>query len=216
MHKANRGLTTGAIVVALTLFLGTVALAVYDGRTHSTATVDTRSGVAAFQPASRPANVAAPTQGAPAVADSSYLTTSSYPAANPPFKPDYPPFGQPGGGNGLGAWGVAYKETSDSSAKPDAALIKSAFQDASRHAQELATAAGVKLGAILALDDVAVNQPYYGDCVKAQELPTNPPTGSGSSGSATGAPDKVAPAPGPACQEKHYLVAWVMVRYAIA
>ena len=222
MLTANRGLTTGAIIVALVLLLGSAALAMIDARANPAYTDASKSSsaIAGFRPAPLPPQAAAAASGS-ATGDS--IASSYLAPSGGVFQPGFPPFGQGGSGNGIGAWGVAYKEVQSDSAQPDAALIKSAYQDAQKHAQDLASAAGVKLGNLLALDHWGANQPWYGECKvgPASGKPV-PATGNGSTGS-EGAPERVAPAPpiaqpvpAPQCQEKHYVVVWVMARYAIA
>jgi hypothetical protein len=140
-----------------------------------------------------------------------------------PFQPGYPPFGysNPGiSGDGLSAWGVAYQKTTDQSAKPGADLIKAAYQDARKQADTLASATGLSLGKVLAISDFTLNQPYYTPCVQplpAQGVPGASLQGqSGSAGAPTSTPVKPGiPFPGPQCNADHYLVAWVMVRFAI-
>jgi hypothetical protein len=137
----------------------------------------------------------------------------AYPYPGPgPFEPGPPPFSQLSG-DGLIAWGVAFKEVSDPNAQPDEALIKSAYQDAQKRAQALASAAGIKLGSLLAITDSTQDRPYYKPCP--------PPALEGSP--QPGAPTQVLPAPvqGKAiaqpfpCSNTTYLVAWVSLRYAI-
>jgi len=141
----------------------------------------------------------------------------AYPYPGPgPFQPGAPPFGQIQTGDGLSAWGVAFKEVSDQNAQADSDLIKSAYQDAAKRAETLASAASIKLGKLLAISDYSFNQPYYNRCVQ-------PMMGAPGKAQPAGAPTIVQPAPPtrPApeptpCQPKHYVVVWVFVRYAIS
>ncbi|MEA2645296.1 MAG: hypothetical protein QOE92_379 [Chloroflexota bacterium] len=141
------------------------------------------------------------------------------------FQPAYPGFSTGGvAGDGVTAWGVAFREVPNATTEPDAALLKSAFEDAHKRAQALADAVGVKLGELAGISDQAANQPFYGECVKplpAQGVPEGSAPGSSGSGGSTGsgvAPDGTVTsiAPAPPCAEKHYAVAWVLVRYRIA
>jgi len=147
-------------------------------------------------------------------------------AASSTFVPGSPPTPQGAaglGGDGVFVSGVAYTQTTDNTAQPDSALVKAAFTDAQRKAQVLASAAGVKLGTLLAMTEYNQVQPYFKPCV--MPLPGIPPkggstgsggTGSGGAGSgtATGAP-AIAPAPVQSCTPNQYLVVWVTVRYQV-
>ena len=151
-----------------------------------------------------------------------------YPYPGGTFQPGPPPFGQTGfSGDGLSVYGVAYKETSDSNATPDTALIKSAYEDAQKRTQELALATGLKLGKLAAITDYTQAVRYFKACVEPMmgapaTVPQGPaPNGSAGSGSATSSsgtvivsPPRPVPAPSP-CNGTRYLVAWVLVRYAI-
>jgi hypothetical protein len=141
-----------------------------------------------------------------------------------PFQPGYPPYGFNAGatGDGLAAWGVAYQKTSDSNAKAGDDLIKAAYQDAHKQAASLASAAGLTLGKVLAISDYTMNQPYYTPCIQPLPAPAQGAPGATGQGSA-GVPTTInpvkpgiLPVPGPtSCNPEHYLVAWVMVRFAI-
>jgi hypothetical protein len=149
-------------------------------------------------------------------------TAYAYPYPGPgPFQPGPPPFGQIQTGDGLSAWGVAFKEVSDENAQPSSDLVKSAYQDGAQRADNLASAAGIKLGKLLAISDYSFNEPYFN---KACMMPMMGAPGKAQSGSAPGGativepapPTRTAPEPAPTpCQSKHYVVVWVSVRYAI-
>lgn len=200
------------VVLAL-LYAGVVAVALdrHAGAPQGTLFQTTPSGVVGA---------------APAIAGEAFAGTSiAYPYPGPgPFQPGMPPFGQAGvGGDGVSAWGVAFKEVSDQSAQPDTDLVKSAYQDAQKKAQMLAAAAGLKLGSVIALSDYSLNQPHFGGCVQpyAEKGAPAPALRGAPAGSGNAVP-QIAPAPPgplppvPACQAKHYLVVWVLARYAIA
>ncbi len=210
------------LAVVLVSIVATVAVAMSDGlsagRGHSTGP----GGIASSQIATLPAGDS-PVNGAVGApsADSTAIL-QPYPGPGP-FQPGPPPYGQTGiGGDGLSAWGVAFKETSDANAEPGTDLIKSAYQDAQKKADALASAAGIKLGKLLAISDYTHAQPYYNKlCVQPQlgrPVPApvpGAPTGSGGSGTGTVVPvQPPQPAPSP-CQSHRYLVAWVLVRYQI-
>ena len=229
----------GVVVLLGILVYGTVALAMGIGMvSHSThATGSTNSGAkGAAEIATRaPAAVMDDSQGATAGSSGAGVASSSlaYPfPGNGPFQPGPPPNFNGGlSGDGLSAWGVAFKQTTDTNAQVDAALIKSAYQDAQKRAQELASATGVGLGKLVAISDYTNSQPYFGKpCFQpgvgiggpVQGKPVAPPNGSsGSGGSSSGSSGSAiiqpAPAPVPApCNQERYLVAWVTIRYALA
>jgi hypothetical protein len=145
-------------------------------------------------------------------------TAIAYPCCggNGPFMPGPPPYGQVPSGDGIGAWGVAFKEVSDQNTQADNDLIKSAYQDAQKRAQTLASAASLKLGNLLAISDYAVNQPNYKGCVQPMMgAPGKLQQGSGSATTVEPAvPTRPVPAP-TTCEPKFDVVAWVIVRYAI-
>jgi Protein of unknown function (DUF541) len=142
-----------------------------------------------------------------------------YPVQQGQFVPGLPPFSAAGvAGDGVTAWGVAYKSVADATTEPDAALIRSAFDDGKSRAQVLAGAVGLKLGSLAGVSDYTINQPSYG-CIQPLKGSTVPPQ-------APVPQTSVAPAPGgqgiaqPAptiqpCQVQHYAVAWVLVRFHI-
>lgn len=137
------------------------------------------------------------------------------PYGNGPFAPGPPPSGQVSSGDGIGAWGVAFKEVADQNTQADADLIKSAYQDAQKRAQTLASATGLKLGNLLAINDYTVTEPNYKACVQPMMgAPGKFQQGSGSATVEPGVPTR--PVPTPSCQAKFYAVAWVIVRYAIS
>jgi hypothetical protein len=141
-----------------------------------------------------------------------------------PFQPGSPPFGQVGAsGDGLSAWGVAFKETADANAQPDTGLIKSAYQDAQTKADALASAAGLKLGKLVAITDYTQAEPYFNKLCVQPELgrplagppaTQGAPKGTGSGTGTAGPVEPPQPVPAP-CQAQRYLVAWVLVRYQI-
>ncbi|HEX4622604.1 MAG TPA: SIMPL domain-containing protein [Myxococcaceae bacterium] len=214
-------LLASTLAVVLASIVATVAVAMSDGlaagRSRSTGSGGIASSQIATLPADGSANVAL---GAPSAGSTAIL--QPYPGPGP-FQPGPPPYGQTGvGGDGLSAWGVAFKETSDPGAQPDTDLIKSAYQDAQKKADALASAAGIKLGKLVAISDYTQAQPYYNKlCVQPQlgrPVPApapGAPTGSGGSGTGTVVPvEPPQPAPSP-CPPQRYLVAWVLVRYQI-
>jgi hypothetical protein len=221
---------TAMVIVVVAVFATAVAAmneGIQAGRHHVTSgpsvskiaglhAADISNGGAGFGP-----NVAL---GAPGSANSAIL--QPYPGPGP-FQPGSPPFGQVGAsGDGLSAWGVAFKETADATAQPEAALIKSAYQDAQKKADELASATGLKLGKLIAITDYTQAEPYFNKLCVQPELgrpQAGPPatqgapkgTGSGGSGTGTAVPvEPPQPVPAP-CQAQRYLVAWVLVRYQI-
>lgn len=143
------------------------------------------------------------------------------------FQPGPPPFGGQAGGDGLSAYGVAYKEVpapapgngpAQAAADPD--LIHAAYADALKRAQALAAGSGVGLGKLLALSDYAQEQPFFKSCPVPVPLPGKPVPGApgvptatgGSSGSGVAS---VAPEIAPACTPHFYLVVWVLARYQL-
>jgi hypothetical protein len=229
----NRTVLVTAMVILLVAIFATGVAAMFEGvravrnshETNGTATSliaglrasGSASGGARFAPSVAP--------GVPGGAATGIL--QPYPGPGP-FQPGPPPFSQVGAsGDGLSAWGVAFKETADPGAQPDTDLIKSAYQDAQKKADALASATGLKLGKLLAITDYTQAQPYFNKlCVQpemgrpqpappaVQGAPTGS-SGSGSSGSGTVVPvGPPQPVPAP-CQAQRYLVAWVLVRYQI-
>jgi hypothetical protein len=160
------------------------------------------------------------TNGATGGAAGSSIATI-YPVQPGPFQPGYPPFAQTGvAGDGLTAWGVAYKPVSDPAAEPDAALMKAAFDDGQKRAQSLAAALGLKLGSLAGVSDYALNQPSYNGCIEPlRGGAVSPQAPSGKSTPAPVPQTTAEPAPPsiaqpmPPCQVQHYVVAWVLVRY---
>ena len=242
-------LVSVAVAIVMLALVGTVAAAMYEGiqagRKGRPGSSSTQGQVAVF-PAIAPADsLSSPANlrsGAPTSSSAANGSSIAYP--NPggigPFQPGPGPFGQAGvAADGLSSWGVAFKETTDAGAQPDAALIKSAYQDAQKRAQTLASATGIQLGKLLAISDFGQNEPYFDKACIQPEIPTPgapgsapgavPSTtpksqgsggasGSGTSGSGTattgativGPPIAVAP-----CVQKHYVVSWVLLRYQI-
>lgn len=213
-------LLASTLAVVLASIVVTVAVAMSDGlaagRAHSTGP----AGIASSHIATLPAG---DSSGNVALGAPSAAILQTYPGPGP-FQPGPPPYGQTGvGGDGLSAWGVAFKETSDANAQPDTDLIKSAYQDAQKKADALASAAGIKLGKLVAISDYTQAQPYYNKlCIQPQlgrPVPApapGAPTGSGGSGTGTVVPvQPPQPAPSP-CPPQRYLVAWVLVRYQIS
>jgi hypothetical protein len=221
----KRTLVVTAMVIVLLAIFATVAAAMYGGihagRDSHSASNSPALGRVVNLPAVDTAN------GAPGVAlgaPSSGNTAILQPYPGPgPFQPGTPPFGQVGAnGDGLSAWGVAFKETADANAQPGADLIKSAYQDAQKKAETLASATGLKLGKLVAITDYTQAQPYYGKLCAEPQLgrPNQPgppaPLAQGEpSGTGTVVPvGPTQPVPAP-CQLQHYVVAWVLVRYQI-
>jgi hypothetical protein len=226
----KRTLIATAMVIVLMAIFATVVAAMYEGiqagrQGHPTSNSPVLGQVVSL-PAVDTANGAASNValGAPG-STGNIAIIQPYPGPGP-FQPGSPPFGQVGAnGDGLSAWGVAFKETADANAQPDADLIKSAYQDAQKKAETLASATGLKLGKLVAITDYTQAEPYYGKlCAEPQlglpnqpppaALPKGEPTGTGT-GTGTVAPvGPTQPVPAP-CQLQHYVVAWVLVRYQI-
>ena len=206
---------TAAVVIGTLLATASVAGAVYLGL-KSTVTNGATQTVGTSQQAPT-VSVARATDSATAAQGSA--GNSSLFVGGGPFEPGQPP-SQGLSGDGIIVSGVAFKETADANAQPDSDLIKSAYQDAQKKADALASATGLKLGSLLAVTDSSQNQPYYKPCV-APGVPvpgapgtTGAPTkGSGSGGGTTSSgPAIVEPAP---CNSSRYLVVWVTVRYQV-
>src|SRR5438093_1791968 len=181
-----------------------------------------------------PAAVAATNGRAPegAVAAASVATTATEPAASAGMAagraalgspgaefPGLPPFpAQAPETDGIHAVGVAYRKTDDPNAKPGQDLVRQAFDDATTQARQLADAAGVKLGKLVALSDVKQTQPFYNACVtplagpKANDLPSAPVTNPALGDEASPAPSAPTilpvPAPGspPDCSPTWYVL----------
>jgi hypothetical protein len=244
--------TLVSVVVAIVLvaIVGTVATAMYEGiqagRKAHPAGASRQGPVAAFPaiaPAdsiSAPANLRGNASTSRSASDGSSIAYP-YPGIGP-FQPGPGPFGQGGvAADGLSSWGVAFKETTDANAQPDAALIKSAYQDAQKKAQNLASATGIQLGKLLAISDYGQNEPYFDKACIQPEVPnpggapgsvpgagpnTTPKSqgGGGTSSSsgtstnantATGTAIAAPPVPVTPCVQKHYVVTWVLLRYQI-
>lgn len=142
----------------------------------------------------------------PAVGIAGDRAVGAFPGPDFPGLPPYP--GQGPTGDGLHAVGVAYKQTGDADAKPGPELVKQAFADAVKQAQELAEASGVKLGRLLSVSDIRQTQPWYEPCG------ADPATGvAEDKGSDT---PTILPAPAPPCDPSYHVMAWVFVRYEIA
>jgi hypothetical protein len=136
---------------------------------------------------------------------------AGYPGADVASLPPFP--AQALEADGVHAVGVAYRQTDDPDAKPGQDLVRQAFDDATRQARELADAAGVKLGRLVALSEVKQTQPFYKACVTplaGRKAEASPPRDT-----PTILP---APAPGspPECSPEWHVVAWVFVRYELA
>jgi Protein of unknown function (DUF541) len=200
---SRRTLVTSVVVTVLAAMTGAAALAMYQGiqpnpKGHPSGSSSQRQ-VAIFPaaPGAGAANGSAP---------SNIAIAQPYPGGGP-FEPGPPPFGQSGvAGDGLSTWGVAFKATSDPAAQPDADLIKSAFRDAQKKAETLASATGLKLGKLLAVSDYGQDQPYYTGCLQPVQ-PKGP-----LQGQAQILPDQPVPSP---CQPQRNLVVWVLLRYQI-
>jgi hypothetical protein len=239
-------LVTAAMVIVMVAIVCTVAAAMYEGiqagHKGRPASSSTQGKVALF-PAIAPADsISAPTNlrgSAPSASIASPQYAYPYPGIGP-FQPGPGPFGQAGlAADGLSSWGVAFKETTDANAQPDAALIKSAYQDAQKKAQTLASATGIQLGKLIAISDYGQNEPYFDKaCIQPEApvpgapgsapgaVPNTTPKSQGSGGAsgsgildsgnaATGTAIVGPPIPVPACEQKHYVVSWVLVRYQI-
>jgi hypothetical protein len=239
-------LVSAVVAIVMVAIVGTVAAAMYEGiqagRKGRPGSSSTQGHVAVF-PAIAPADSSSAPAHVVGTASTSASIAYPYPGGGGPFQPGPGPFGQGGvAGDGLSSWGVAFKETSDANAQPDAALVKSAYQDAQKKAQNLASATGLQLGKLLAISDFGQNEPYFdkASCIQP-ELPnpagavpapgapsrTTPgssgasgsaPSGSGASnsGTATGTAIAAPPVPVPGtCVQKHYVVSWVLLRYQI-
>lgn len=246
MTSSTKRTTLVTVVVAIVMvaIVGTVAAAMYEGiqaghkgrpaGSSAQGQVAVFPAIAPADSISVPANLrsGAPTNSAASGTSIAY----PYPGGIGPFQPGLFPFGQGGvAADGLSSWGVAFKETSDANAQPDAALIKSAYQDAQKKAQNLASATGLQLGKLLAISDFGQDEPYFDKACIQPEIPipgapgavpnTTPksPGGGGSSSSgiydggnpATGIAIAVPPVPVPPCVQKHYIVSWVLLRYQI-
>jgi hypothetical protein len=241
-------LVTVVVAMVIVAIVGTVAAAMSEGiqagRTGGPAGSSTQGRLAAF-PAIAPADsLSAPPNlrgSAPSASIASPYNAYPYPGGIGPFQPGPGPFGQAGvAADGLSSWGVAFKETTDASAQPDAALIKSAYQDAQKRAQNLASATGLQIGKLLAISDYGQNEPYFdkaciqpeapvpGDAVPAPGTTPKSQGSSGASGSGiansgnpatgptiVGPPVAVPPIAEPPCVQKHYVVSWVLLRYQI-
>jgi hypothetical protein len=209
---SRKTLVTTVVVIVLVAILGTTALAMYEG---IQAGRKTQRQVAVF-PAAPGADA---TNGS--AAPGGTAIAQPYPGGGP-FEPGPPPFGQSGvAGDGLSTWGVAFKANSDPAAQPDADLIKSAFRDAQKKAETLASAAGLKLGKLIAISDYGQNQPYYIGCVQSYQPKGGAPIGrtapgvpvpQAGQGQAQILPEPPMPSP---CQPQRNLVAWVLLRYQI-
>jgi hypothetical protein len=210
---SRRTLVTSVVVAVLVAMIGATALAMYQGtRPKSHAGGSPSQGQVAVFPAA-PADAS---NGSAALAGSGIAIAQPYPG-NGPFQPGPPPFGQSGvAGDGLSTWGVAFKATSDPAAQPDADLIKSAFRDAQKKAENLASATGLKLGKLLAISDYGQDQPYYTGCIQPLQPKSSVPSGSSAprapQGQAQIVPDQPVPSP---CQAQRNLVVWVLLRYQI-
>jgi hypothetical protein len=234
----------GTVVLLGILIYGTVAIAMGAGLiAHHRATGARENTMTIGKNTAPPhaaANAMVDLQGsavqgsAPAYNGSSGATASSlaypYPGFGA-FEPGPPPNFSGTSGDGLTAWGVAFRQTPDTNAKVDAALIKSAYQDAQKRAQDLAAATGISLGKLVAMSDYTNAQPYFDKACLVQGggavppgKPVMPPSGApggGSSSNGSTSSGTVIAEPAPAiapapCAQSRYLVAWVTVRYAIA
>jgi len=229
---SRKSLVTSVVVIVL-MAISATALAMYGGiqpnpKGHPTGSSPQRQ-VAVFPAAAGPGarGADAVSRTATGSAPSGTAIAQPYPGGGP-FEPGAPPFGQSGvAGDGLSIWGVAFKESSDPAAQPDANLIKSAYQDAQKKADTLASATGIRLGKLIAISDYRQNQPYFNGCIQPEQ-----PKGSAPSGGSSTAPSVPAPQIGPGqveilpapasldtvsalCQGKYYLVVWVLLRYQI-
>jgi hypothetical protein len=237
-------LVSVAVAIVMLALVGTVAAAMYEGiqaGRKGPGSSSTQGQVAVF-PAIAPADsLSAPANlRSSAPTNSSAANGSSIAYPNPggfgPFQPGPGPFGQAGvAADGLSSWGVAFKETTDAGAQPDAALIKSAYQDAQKRAQTLASATGIQLGKLLAISDFGQNEPYFDKaCIQPEApipggpgsapgaVPNTAPKSQGGGGASSGSGSAVTgtaiaapPVAVTPCVQKHYVVSWVMVRYQI-
>lgn len=230
---ARKPIILGAAVALMLVNLGVVAVAAtaFDSRsgTPVSAVGEIQQGIGQVGLGQAPAPA---TQDQRGVNGSSAVlgpappgTGIAYPGQPGVFQPEYPPFASTGvAGDGVTAWGVAFQEVPNATTEPGSALVKSAFEDAHKRAQALASAVGIKLGDLAGISDQAANQAFFGDCVKP--LPAQPGPGGSAPGSGTSdgpkpqltanpEPPVTTVAPAPPCTEKHYAVAWVLVRYHI-
>jgi hypothetical protein len=229
---SRKSLVTSVVVIVL-MAISATALAMYGGiqpnpKGHPTGSSSQRQVTvfpAAAGPGARGADAANRT--ATGSAPSGIAIAQPYPG-NGPFEPGAPPFSQAGvAGDGLSTWGVAFKESSDPAAQPDANLIKSAYQDAQKKAETLASATSLKLGKLIAVSDYGQNQPYFNGCIQPEQPKGSAPSGGGNTAPGVPAPQvgpgqvEILPAPAspdiaPAlCQGKYYVVVWVLLRYQI-
>ncbi|HEV3231852.1 MAG TPA: SIMPL domain-containing protein [Candidatus Dormibacteraeota bacterium] len=238
-EMAVKRVWVGIVAVVMALACGGSALAAYNlgrqakpaGESTTLATIGTRPGAGAIQTGTaalggQSTDAVAPAVGA-AQAPGLMAPGYAYPCCGGgAFQPGLPPyFGQGGTGDGLSAWGVAYRETAGATSEPGADLIHAAYQDAQKRAQTLAGASGQSLGKVLAVSDHTQVQPWYKPCLSpAPGAGITPGAGSTGSGVASGAPGAVSSQgmavkgilpPQPACAPTYYQVAWVSVRYAI-
>ena len=219
--KGKRAAIVGAISGLLVLASGTVGFGI--GREGSrTPQVTEVAGAAGSAPQGVVAGTgvaavgALPAQPPDAVAVAPAPGKIAMPFPGPDF-PGLPPYpSQAPEADGVHAVGVAYRQTDDPKTKAGQDLVQKAFEDASRQAQELADASGVKLGKLVAVSDVTQTQPFYRACVEPlarDKIETKP--------SAPKVPDAadapaILPAPVPDCSPTWYVVAWVFVRYELA
>jgi hypothetical protein len=237
MASTKNLLIGGLAAIIIAGLFGTAAFAVLGqraavkpgaaGKAEIMIGTNTAAAPAAADSSSRSSAPAGSTLAAPA-RDGVASSTLAYPYyGGGPFQPGAPPYGfNPGvSADGISAWGVAYKKTTDANAKVGADLVKAAFDDARSQAAVLATATGLSVGKVVAVNDFTVTEPYYNVCVQpapAIGVPNQPGPApdkgaSGSSGSGIATPVKPGIVePAPTCTPDHYMVAWVMVRFAIA
>ena len=229
MRSRNMVILSAVVAVLAVAIFGTVAFGIYAGLTagqHKTtppSAVVTGAVPQGYTSANGATNVTAAPAGAGVPVADSVANSSAIAEPAPGFYPGTPPFGTGGAaGDGISAWGVAYRQVSDPAAQPDAALIKAAYQDAEKKATDLASATGVKLGKLAAMTDYSNNQPYFKPCIYSGGGPAvgkpvpqgSAGSSSGSTGSGTVAP-AIAPAPCQATTNNNYLVVWVYVRHAL-
>jgi hypothetical protein len=201
-----------AILVAAIAMISASATALAVSRAGVRNPVD---AVAGYHGAVNTLVAPAPAPGVDSAAGTS--TSLAYPNIGG-FEPGPPPYGS--GGDGLSAFGVAFKEipapaanAAPASASPDADLIHSAYADALKRAQALAAGSGVSLGKLVSLNDYAQVQPFFKSCPAPVPMPGKPvpgaPNGSGSGATTVAPPIEIA------CTSRYYMVVWVMARYQL-
>ena len=224
--KRTRMAIVAVVAGVSVLASGTIGFALgRDGTREQTVVAGTDGRAPGEKVAGASAAVVA-TAPAPSAGMAAGTTAVGSPGAGFPGLPPFP--AQAPETDGVHAVGVAYRKTDDPNAKPGQDLVRQAFDDATTQARQLADAAGVKLGRLVALGDVKQTQPFYNACVtplagpKADDLPSAPPAKPALGNESNPAPSAptILPAPVPSppsdCSPAWYVVAWVFVRYELA